>query len=135
MLRTSITKLARSQRAERQRNPQALPSSLMSALSTLQQLGPLTPTQLAHLEGVRKPSMTRALATLVERDLVIRENDEYDGRQFIVRISDKGLNAVQESRRVVDGWYFQRLHQLDRQDLADLMRAGRALARLANETV
>ncbi len=133
-LRTSITRLARSQRAERQRDPQALPVSLISALSTLQQLGPLTPTQLAQLEGVRKPSMTRALATLAERGLVVREHDEYDGRQFIVRISAEGLVAVAHSRRIVDGWYFRRLRQLDQQDLADLMRAGGALVRLANET-
>ncbi|WP_322748013.1 MULTISPECIES: MarR family winged helix-turn-helix transcriptional regulator [unclassified Frankia] len=133
-LRTSITKLARSQRAERQRDPRALPFSLISALSTLQRMGPLTPTQLARLEGVRKPSMTRALATLIEGGLAIKENDEYDGRQFIVRISDKGLSAVAESRRVVDDWYSRRLSQLSRQDLADLMRAGGALARLADET-
>ncbi|WP_239346705.1 MULTISPECIES: MarR family winged helix-turn-helix transcriptional regulator [unclassified Frankia] len=134
MLRTSITRLARSQRAERQRDPRALPFSLISALSTLQRLGPLTPTQLAHVEGVRKPSMTRALATLIERGLAIKENDEYDGRQCIVRISDQGLTAVQESRRVVDSWYSRRLRQLSHQDLADLMRAGGALARLASET-
>ncbi|WP_157180418.1 MarR family winged helix-turn-helix transcriptional regulator [Protofrankia coriariae] len=133
-LRTSITRLARAQRAERQRDPQALPVSLISALSTLQRLGPLTPTQLAHLEGVRKPSMTRALATLAERGLVIREHDEYDGRQFIVRISAEGLAAVARSRDIVDGWYFRRLRQLDQQDLTDLMRAGGALVRLANET-
>ncbi len=78
--------------------------------------------------------MTRALATLIEGGLAIKENDEYDGRQFIVRISDKGLTAVAESRRVVDDWYSRRLSQLSRQDLADLMRAGGALARLADET-
>ncbi len=78
--------------------------------------------------------MTRALATLAERGLVIREHDEYDGRQFIVRISAEGLAAVARSRDIVDGWYFRRLRQLDQQDLTDLMRAGGALVRLANET-
>jgi DNA-binding MarR family transcriptional regulator len=94
----------------------------------------LTPTQLAYIEGVRKPSMTRALATLVDRGLAISENDECDGRQRIVRISDRGLIAVQESCRVVDGWYSRRLGQLSRQDLTDLMRAGGALTRLAAKT-
>ena len=135
VLRTSVTKLARSQRAERQRDLRALPFSLTSALSTLERLGPLTATQLAELEGVRKPSMSRALNSLEERKLVVRQVHPTDARQQVIKITPAGIASVSESRRVVDEWYESRLAQLTAKEVATIQRAVKALDRLANETL
>jgi len=134
-LRVSIAKLSRMSRtwrADRNRDPAALPYSLMSALSTLERLGPTTPTGLALHEGVRKPSVTRSLATLVDRGLVVRTFHPTDGRQAIVCISPEGVKAVRESRRVIDAWYAARLAMLTDEDRKTLKAAGDALRRLAS---
>ena len=132
-LRASITRLSRSQYAERQRDPRALPLSLLSALSRLESLGPMTPTRLAAFEGVRKPSMTRALATLTEAGLVTRTVDVADGRQLMVAISAAGLAALEESRAILDQWYNHRLDPLSSGDHGRLNAAVAALSRLAGE--
>ena len=136
-LRASIAKLSRTSRtwrADRNRDPAALPYSLMSALSSLERLGPTTPTGLAAYEGVRKPSVTRSLATLVERGLIVRTYHPTDGRQSIVCISPEGVKAVRESRRVIDAWYAARLAMLSEEDRDSLRAAEGALTRLAEVT-
>lgn len=136
-LRTSIAKLSkmsRTWRANRNRDPAALPYSLMSALSSLERLGPTTPTGLAAHEGVRKPSVTRSLATLVERGLIVRAFHPTDGRQAIICISPQGVKAVRESRRIIDAWYAARLAELSEEDRDALRAAEGALRKLAEIT-
>jgi DNA-binding MarR family transcriptional regulator len=131
-LRTAITRLARSQRAERQRDMRALPFSLTSVLSTLERAGPMTATQLAALEGVRKPSITRALASLEAQGLIKRGILPTDGRRQVIQITPKGIKSVEESRRIVDDWYVQRLSQLSDQEVTAIKAAVGALTRLAD---
>jgi DNA-binding MarR family transcriptional regulator len=132
-LRTSITRLARSQRAHRQRDMRALPFSLSSVLSTLERVGPMTATQLAALEGVRKPSITRALAALEAQELIKRGTLPTDGRRQVIQITPLGIRSVKESRRIVDEWYAERLKQLSAEDIRALRSAIGALSRLAEE--
>lgn len=135
MLRTSITKLARAQRSERQRNrPESLPFALMSVLSILEREGPKTPTELAALEGVRKPSLTRALAPLIEDGYVEREDHPNDRRQFYARITREGRRVIRSTRETVEVWYIAHIGQLSTDDRAALRAAAPALRRLA-ETI
>ena len=132
-LRTAITRLARSQRAQRQRDMRALPFSLSSVLSTLERVGPMTATQLAELEGVRKPSITRALATLEAQELIKRGTLPTDGRRQVIQITPRGIKSVKESRRIVNEWYAERLNQLSGEDIEAIRKAISALSRLADE--
>ncbi len=52
-----------------------LPPALHSALTTIGRRGPITPSELAQLEGVRRPTATRLLAILEDRGLVARTPD------------------------------------------------------------
>ena len=47
----------------------------------------LTPGSLAEIERVSQPSMTRTVAGLVERGLVIRTDDPLDGRQVFISLT------------------------------------------------
>src|SRR6476659_2153270 len=48
---------------------------------------PRTPRELAGIEKVSAPSMTRTVAGLVERGLVSRQDDPPDGRQVILSLT------------------------------------------------
>ena len=63
-----------------------------SVLCRLEEV-PRTPGELAEIERVAKPSMTRTVAALVERGLVLRQADPTDGRQVIVSLTPEGRAA------------------------------------------
>jgi DNA-binding MarR family transcriptional regulator len=134
-LRRAITRLARAQRAERQRDMRALPLSLLSVLSVLERLGPMTASQIAAQEGVRKPSITRAMANLEAQGLVKRGVLPTDARWMVIQITPRGIKSVQESRRILNEWYAERLSQLSTEDVAAINRAVGALSRLADHVV
>jgi len=134
-LRRAIARLARAQRAERQRDMRALPLSLLSVLSILERIGPMTASQIAALEGVRKPSITRALADLEAQGLVKRGVLPTDARRMVIQITPRGIKSVRESRGILNEWYAERLSQLSAEDIAAINRAVGALSRLADHAV
>ncbi|GAA3434011.1 MarR family winged helix-turn-helix transcriptional regulator [Kutzneria kofuensis] len=69
-VREAVSRLAR--RLRQERPPHELGLTSLSVLSRLDRLGPAGPSALAAAENVQPQSMTRALATLVERGLVTR---------------------------------------------------------------
>jgi DNA-binding MarR family transcriptional regulator len=95
----------------------------------------MTATQIAVLEGVRKPSITRALATLEEQELIRRGTMATDARRQIIQITPRGIKSVKESRRIVNEWYAERLKQLSGDDIEAIRRSIAALSRLADESI
>ncbi len=95
--------------------------------------GPRTPTEVAEIEQVSAPSMSRTVNGLVERGLVARADDPADGRQVILTLTDDGRRAIKETRRRRDQWLATRLEHLtdDERDL--LARATALLERVASE--
>ena len=63
----------------------------------------LTPRELAEIERVSPPSMTRTVAALVERGLVTRQDDPLDGRQVFISLTTEGASLLRETRRQHDG--------------------------------
>jgi DNA-binding MarR family transcriptional regulator len=82
---------------------------LVSALSHLKK-GPLTPGQLAELERVAPPSMTRTVNCLVEKGLVARDDHPSDGRSKLLVLTDAGRATMNRIGRARDDWM---LHQLE----------------------
>lgn len=76
-----------------------LSHGLLSALATVVRLGPQRPGDLARLEVVAAPTMTRALGELVTRGLVTRTPDPDDGRSCFIEATDAGVEAVLEARK------------------------------------
>jgi len=94
---------------------------------------PRTPGELAEIERVAKPSMTRTVAALVEQGLVSRQDDPTDGRQVILRLTDEGLRSVRSIRRRRDAWMASRVQHLTLEEQDVLARATQILTRVASE--
>ena len=94
---------------------------------------PRTPGELAEIERVAKPSMTRTVAALVERELVLRQDDPSDGRQVILSLTDEGRRTLRAIRRRRDAWMSSRVSLLTPEEQEVLTRATEILTRVASE--
>lgn len=103
-----------------------------SVLARLEQ-APRTPGELAQIERVARPTMTRTIAPLVQRGLVTRTADPADGRQVVLSLTSAGHATVQAIRRQRDAWMCSRLARLGAAEQRLLADAERVLARLAAE--
>ena len=128
-LRLAVMRLARRMRVERADT--FLTLSQIAALATLERSGPLTPGELAALEKVQPPSMTRLVARVEELGLVDRAAHPTDRRQVLLTVSQRGLDLLAEERRRRDVWLAQRLAELQPSDVAILHEAAVVLDKLA----
>src|ERR1700744_2792227 len=78
-LRTAIVRTARP-RGRAAAAEAGLGAGTTAALVTINRDGPLTPSELADIERVKRPSMTRTLACLDRQGLIERAPDPADGR-------------------------------------------------------
>ena len=91
-LRISVSRLARRLRAERlAKGPvPGLSDTQLAALAALERHGAMTPGELAEHEKVQPPSMTRVIAALEERGLVMRAPHATDRRQVVLTVTERG---------------------------------------------
>src|SRR6266704_412395 len=91
-LRISVSRLARRMRAERaaQGLQPELSDTQLAALAVLEKHSAMTPGELAEHEKVQPPSMTRVIAALEERNLVMRSPHPTDGRQVTLTVTEEG---------------------------------------------
>jgi len=94
---------------------------------------PRTPGELAEIERVAKPSMTRTVGALVERGLVSRQDDPTDGRLVILSLTAEGRRTMTGIRRKRDAWMASRVSRLSPQEQEILARATEILTRVASE--
>ncbi|NHA67949.1 MarR family transcriptional regulator [Phycicoccus sp. CMS6Z-2] len=95
--------------------------------------GPRTPKEVADIEQLSAPSVSRTVGGLVERGLVERSDDPADGRQVILSLTAEGRRAIKETRRRRDQWLATRLEHLDDAERAVLVEAAAILERVAAE--
>ncbi len=126
-LRLAITRTARRLRQEAGTD---LSPSQTAALATIDCHGPLTPSELASLERVQRPTATRIVARLEQAGLVERAADPADGRSFLVSATPAGLALLQRLRTRKNAYLARRLRGLDPEDVAALARAAAILERL-----
>src|ERR671923_991782 len=118
---------ARTARRLRQESGTGLSPSLTAALATVQRHGPLTPTELAARERVRRPSITRIAARLEELGLVARAADPGDRRSSLISVTPAGRELLAASATRKDAFLSQRLEALGAEDRATLERAAELL--------
>lgn len=94
-LRLAVMRLAR---RLRQQTADPITPSQISALATVEARGPLTLGDLAVLEHVQPPTMTRIVAVLEEDGLVVREVDVSDRRIARVGVTAEGRRLLERSR-------------------------------------
>ncbi|GAA4397408.1 MarR family transcriptional regulator [Fodinibacter luteus] len=92
-----------------------------------------TPKELACVEKVSAPSMSRTVAGLVDAGLVARADDPTDGRQVILSLTPEGRRTVRDTRRRRDQWFAARLERLTDEEREVLARATEVLERVAAE--
>ena len=129
-LRLVVMRLAR--RLRQQSEGDVTPSQL-SALSSVDRLGPLTLGELAAAEQIQPPSMTKIVSGLEGHGLVIREADAKDRRVARVRVSDEGRRYIARSRTRKNAYLAERLAQFDADERALIEQALPLLERLVDE--
>src|SRR5207237_659799 len=110
-LRISVSRLARRLRAQRTTSGMTeavLSETQLAALSALEKHQAMTPGEHAEHEKVQPPSMTRVIAVLEERSLVLRSPHPTDRRQVILTVTEEGRAVVQRVRRRKDAWLARR---------------------------
>lgn len=122
--------IARTARRLRQQAGTDLSATLTAALATVEQNGPLTPSELADAEHVKRPTATRIIIRLEERGLVQRAGDPTDGRSSLVSITPEGHALLRRLRGRKNAYLARRLRELDRADVAALGRAAEVLERI-----
>jgi DNA-binding MarR family transcriptional regulator len=123
-LRLVITRTARRLRQEAGTD---LGPSQTVALATIERHGPLTPTELARLECIQRPTATRIVARLEDAGLVDRVADPQDRRSFTVSATARGRALMHKVRSRKNAYLARRIRRLDEDDLATLERAAAIL--------
>jgi DNA-binding MarR family transcriptional regulator len=129
-LRLVVMRLAR---RLRQRAEAGITPSMLSALSSVERLGPMTLGDLAAAERVQPPSLTAIVGRLEEEGLVAREGDPEDRRVARVRLSPSGARLIERNRSRKNAYLAQRLRTLDRADREVLAHALGILERLLQD--
>ena len=130
-LRVSVARLSRRLRSERDPDAELLPVGQLSVLGSLFRNGPSTVGQLAAVERVQPPSMTRTVNCLEEGGYVERRPHETDRRQVVVALSPQGEETLAADRKRRDAWLAQRLRELTPEDRHVLRQAAPFIERLA----
>ena len=131
-LRISVMRLSRRMRSERDPANELLPVGQLSVLGALFRNGECTVGELAALERVQPPSMTRTVNCLADGGYVVRRKRPTDGRQVVVELSDHGRETLATDRRRRDAWLAQRLRELTPEERAVLRQAAPLIERLAH---
>lgn len=105
--------------------------SQLSALTSLQLAGALTPRELADVERVQPPTMTKIVGKLEERGLVARTPHPTDRRQVILAATEQGRAVYAQFERVRDEWLALRLAALTPDEQQTLRRAAEILQQIA----
>ena len=130
-MQMSISRLARRLRHEVHAG---LTPSQLSALSTVSRRGPLTLGELAELERVAPPSVTRMVTNLENDGYVERVPDPADRRVVRVVATAKADEFVAVARARKAAWLIERLEALPAGERGALLGAVGALERLADTT-
>jgi DNA-binding MarR family transcriptional regulator len=126
-LRLAIARMARRMRQEA---GDELSPSMTAALATIEKRGPLTPSRLAELERIKRPTATRVLRRLEDEGLIERAADPSDGRSAVVSITRPGAALLKKLRSRKNAYLARRLRELPEEDVETLERAAEVLERL-----
>jgi DNA-binding MarR family transcriptional regulator len=129
-MRLAIGRLAR--RLRQHVGDEVTPSQ-HSALLSVSGLGPITLGELAAVERVRPPTMTRIVASLEEAGLVDRSAHPGDRRVARVELSASGRDFVERTRSRKDAFLAERLARLDPGEVEQLVRAVVVLEKLLED--
>src|SRR6478672_4466816 len=126
-LRLGIVRTARRLRQEAAAEATGLTPTSTAALATIERHGPLTPSELAELERVRRPTVTRTLGCLDREGLIERTPDPTDGRSALVSVNGAGRERLRRLRGRKNAYLAKRMREMPAADVATLERAAEIL--------
>jgi DNA-binding MarR family transcriptional regulator len=94
---------------------------------------PIRIGEIAARVPCSQPTATTTVAALEQAGLVRREPDPVDGRATAVVLTDAGAHTVEASGRQAAEELASLLHRLPAADQALVLKAGEALARIADD--
>ena len=131
-LRLAIVRTARRLRQEAYEAEAGsdLSPTLTAALATIDRHGPLTPSDLADREGIRRPTATRIVASLEASELVTRTADPADRRASLISATVEGRALLKRLRSRKNAYIAKRLRGMDADEIETLERAAGILERM-----
>jgi DNA-binding MarR family transcriptional regulator len=129
-LRLAVTRLARRMRQEA---GEELTPSQVAALAAIDRHGPLTPSELAEIERIRRPTATRVLALLEQDGLIERQQDPLDRRSALVRTTSAGRTKLRRLRTRKTAYLGRLMRDLEPAELRTLGEAATIIERLLQE--
>jgi len=129
-LRMAVVRTSRRLRQEAAEGGAELTPTAVSALATVERHGPLTPSELAGVERIKRPTATRILRGLEEAGLVDRSPDPEDGRSALLSVNGAGRDRLRRLRGRKNAFLARRMRDLPAEDLRTLERAAELLERI-----
>lgn len=132
-LRLAIVRTARRLRQEAAGGDAELTPTATAALASVDRHGPLTPSELAQIERIKRPTATRILRVLGEAGLLDRAQDPTDGRSWVVSVNASGRERLRRLRGRKNAYLARRMRTLPAEDVAVLERAAAILESLLED--
>jgi DNA-binding MarR family transcriptional regulator len=129
-LRTAIVRTARRLRQEAAAETSGLTPTSVAALATIERHGPLTPSEIAAIERVKRPTITRTLGCLEREGLIARAPDPADGRSSLVSVNGAGRERLRRLRGRKNAYLARRMRELTDEEVETLERAAEILERM-----
>ena len=129
----AIVRTARRLRQEAAGEGTELTPTAGSALAAVERHGPLTPSELARIERIKRPTATRILRVLLEAGLVDRAPDPDDRRSALVSVNAAGRERLRRLRGRKNAFLARRMRDLPPDDVATLDRAAEILEQMLEE--
>jgi len=129
-LRTAIVRMARRLRQEAAAETTGLTPTSLAALATIERHGPITPSEIAEIERVKRPTITRTLGCLEREGLIDRAPDPEDGRSALVSVNAAGRERLRRLRGRKNAFLARRMRDLSAEEVGTLERAAEILERM-----
>lgn len=124
-LRLAITRTARRLRQEA---GGGLSPTVLATLASIERNKVVTPGELARIEGVQRPTMTRAINRLADSGLIDRREDPEDRRCSLISVSELGHQYLNEHRSRKSAWLANLIEEMPEEDADTLARAAEILS-------
>jgi DNA-binding MarR family transcriptional regulator len=132
-LRMGVVRTARRLRQEAATEASGLTPTSTAALATIERHGPLTPSELAEIERVKRPTITRTLGCLEREGLIDRTPDPDDGRSNLISVNAAGRERLRRLRGRKNAYLARRMRDLPAEEVAALERAAEILEGMLEE--
>jgi DNA-binding MarR family transcriptional regulator len=132
-LRLALARVHRRARQEAVTKGDDVTASRLAALATVENHGPLTLGELAAIEQVQPPSMTRIVGRLEEQGFVTRQVDATDRRVARVEITPAGTEVLAVMRTRRNAFLAERVARFTDDERATLAAAVTLLERILED--